>query len=188
MPTIVGILTCMSSINFVLSWDEHGKSFITSGLEDIHKNKSNLKIVAKYVYLFNQSNGFPTLIKMLLKTLFGTPARKITLDEWCCLQPLYLQLVGMTIAVKNDYWDSTDNLTLQEVLLRYYYYCWLLLQYYCDTIVWNIYACLKEKIKNIHVRVPIFVWKQEKNSRILSKSTYFAEMHGMQQQIHLIAK
>ena len=33
MPTIVGILTFISMINFVLSWDEHEKSFITSGPE-----------------------------------------------------------------------------------------------------------------------------------------------------------
>ena len=31
MPTIVGILTFMSMINFVLSWVEHEKSFIASG-------------------------------------------------------------------------------------------------------------------------------------------------------------
>ena len=31
MPTIVGILTFMSRINFVLSWVEYEKSFITSG-------------------------------------------------------------------------------------------------------------------------------------------------------------
>ena len=31
MPTIVGILTFMSRINFMLSWVEHGKSFITFG-------------------------------------------------------------------------------------------------------------------------------------------------------------
>ena len=31
MPTIVGILTFMSKINFVLSCVEHEKSFITSG-------------------------------------------------------------------------------------------------------------------------------------------------------------
>ena len=31
MPTIVGILTFMSRIKFVLSCDEHEKSFITSG-------------------------------------------------------------------------------------------------------------------------------------------------------------
>ena len=31
MPTIVGILTFMSMINLMLSWVEHGKSFITSG-------------------------------------------------------------------------------------------------------------------------------------------------------------
>ena len=30
MPTIVGILTFMSMLNFVLSWDEHEKSLITS--------------------------------------------------------------------------------------------------------------------------------------------------------------
>ena len=30
MPTIVGILTFMSGIKFVLSWVEHGKRFITS--------------------------------------------------------------------------------------------------------------------------------------------------------------
>ena len=32
MPTIVGILTFMSMINFMLCWVEHEKSFITSGL------------------------------------------------------------------------------------------------------------------------------------------------------------
>ena len=31
MPTIVGILTFINRINFVLSKVEHGKSFITSG-------------------------------------------------------------------------------------------------------------------------------------------------------------
>ena len=31
MPTTVGILTFMSRINFVLSWVENGKSFITLG-------------------------------------------------------------------------------------------------------------------------------------------------------------
>ena len=34
MPTIVGILTFMSRINFVLSCVEHEKSFITSGPEN----------------------------------------------------------------------------------------------------------------------------------------------------------
>ena len=31
MPTIVGILTFMSRKNFMVSWVEHEKSFITSG-------------------------------------------------------------------------------------------------------------------------------------------------------------
>ena len=38
MPTIVGILTFLSRINFVLSWVEHGKSFITLG-PDLHYYK-----------------------------------------------------------------------------------------------------------------------------------------------------
>ena len=33
MPTIVGILTFMSMINFMLSWVEHEKSFIALGPE-----------------------------------------------------------------------------------------------------------------------------------------------------------
>ena len=37
MPTIVGILTFMSSIKFVLSSVEHGKSFITSGLVFVYR-------------------------------------------------------------------------------------------------------------------------------------------------------
>ena len=37
-------------------------------------------------------------------------------------------------------------LTLQEVPLWYYHYI-LILEYHCNTIVWNIYACLKEEIK-----------------------------------------
>ena len=36
MPTIVGILTLMSRINFVLSWVEHEKSFITSSQFSLH--------------------------------------------------------------------------------------------------------------------------------------------------------
>ena len=39
----------------------------------------------------------------------------------------------------------------------------------------------------LHVRVPIFVWKQQKNFSILLKFTYLAEMIGMQQHIHPIA-
>ena len=35
IPTVVGILTFMSRINFVLNQVEHGKSFITSGAYNI---------------------------------------------------------------------------------------------------------------------------------------------------------
>ena len=37
MPTTVGILTFISRINFVLSRAEHGKSFITSGLDYLQR-------------------------------------------------------------------------------------------------------------------------------------------------------
>ena len=53
MPTIFGILTFMSRINFVLSWVEHGKSFITSGPGFI---RSQLKSVEqKYKWITVQS-------------------------------------------------------------------------------------------------------------------------------------
>ena len=43
MPTIVGILTFMGRINFVLSRVEHGKSFITSGPGLTRLNHSSTK-------------------------------------------------------------------------------------------------------------------------------------------------
>ena len=52
-------------------------------------------------------------------------------------------------------------LTLQEVPLRYSYYYGLPLKYYCDTIVQNIYASLKQEIKIVvartflYIRVPV---------------------------------
>ena len=42
---------------------------------------------------------------------------------------------GVTIVAKSDYCEFAIVLTLQEVPLRYYYYCGLPLQHYCDTIV-----------------------------------------------------
>ena len=83
-------------------------------------------------------------------------------------------------------------LTLQEVPLRYYYYCGLPLQYNCDTIAWNITACLKEEIKimlgfsvctGVYIHV-CFVLNQQKNIRMLSKSTNIAEVHRMQKHVH----
>ena len=41
MPTIVGILTFMSRINFVLSWLSMKKSLITSGLTTLEANSLN---------------------------------------------------------------------------------------------------------------------------------------------------
>ena len=41
MPTIVGILTFMSRLNFMLSWDEHEIFFITSG-PDFTEGRMNL--------------------------------------------------------------------------------------------------------------------------------------------------
>ena len=44
MPTIVGILTFMSRINFVLSWVEYEKSFITL-------RPAALQVVIEYTYI-----------------------------------------------------------------------------------------------------------------------------------------
>ena len=64
----------------------------------------------------------------------------------------------------------------------------ILLWYY---IIWNIYACLKEEIK---IMVGLFcmygyqfVLNQQKNIRILSKSTNLAEMHRMETAVHMAA-
>ena len=62
------------------------------------------------------------------------------------------------------------------------------LQHYCDTIVGNIYSCLEEKIKNMvgpSARMGTnFCMETREKFTILSKFTYFAEMHGKQQHIH----
>ena len=83
-------------------------------------------------------------------------------------------------------------LTLQEVPLRYYYYCGLpiaiLLRYYCLKHLCLFGGENQEYGRTfLLVRVPIFVWKQQKNFSILFKFTYLAEMIGMQQHIHPIA-
>ena len=78
-------------------------------------------------------------------------------------------------------------LTLQEVPLQYYYYCGLPLQFYK-----TFYACLKEEIKIMvtytYCKGTGFVLNQQKNIRLLSKSTNLAEMHTtlhrMQKHVH----
>ena len=50
MPTIVGILTFMSKINFMLSCFEHGQSFITSG-PDLGSNCSSLMDYRKNLFI-----------------------------------------------------------------------------------------------------------------------------------------
>ena len=47
MPTIVGILTFMSWISFMLSWVEYEKSFITSGPSPVWTFKED---VCAYIY------------------------------------------------------------------------------------------------------------------------------------------
>ena len=71
------------------------------------------------------------------------------------------------------FWDVITFgiiLTLQEVPLRCYYCSGLPLQYCCDTIVLNMYAYLKEELKNngyIQTLFSVctgtnFVWHSEK--------------------------
>ena len=62
MPKIVGILTFMSRINFVLSWVEYEKSFITSG----QKWYSNLKWAA----VLSRQNRKSCLLKIWVKLRF----------------------------------------------------------------------------------------------------------------------
>ena len=52
MPTIVGILTFMSRINFVLSRVEHGKSFITLGPVLYHFTTAAKQTMIKEQYVY----------------------------------------------------------------------------------------------------------------------------------------
>ena len=67
MPTIVGILTFMSRKNFMLSWVEHEKSFITSGPGRRYTPSSS---VIKYCSS-GVANGICMIRKILFHTLWG---------------------------------------------------------------------------------------------------------------------
>ena len=54
MPTIIGILTFMSMINFVLSWVEHEKSSMTSG--------PALEILILIAYMYVLGNPLDLLV------------------------------------------------------------------------------------------------------------------------------
>ena len=49
MPTIVGILTFMSWISFMLSWVDYEKSFITSGPSPVW---TFIEDVCAYIYIY----------------------------------------------------------------------------------------------------------------------------------------
>ena len=68
MPTIVGILTFISRINFILSWVEYEKSFIASGLDStlvsVVSNGANIcRLKHKYLVLWAVWSGFILLSK-----------------------------------------------------------------------------------------------------------------------------
>ena len=67
MPTIVGILTLMSRINFVLSWVEPEKSFITSGPDDDVSHNAFLIHVHRLLAQFSMANLHATKSTILLK-------------------------------------------------------------------------------------------------------------------------
>ena len=58
MPTVVGILTFMSRINFDLSWVEHERSLITSGPEDrFSYHHCILRVPGTLIRIFLESKG-----------------------------------------------------------------------------------------------------------------------------------
>ena len=70
MPTIVGILTFMSWKNSMLNWDEHEKSFITSG--------PDISEYALFVFKEYTWNQFSMCFKLYyLKLLISQRSRKI---------------------------------------------------------------------------------------------------------------
>ena len=69
MPTIVGILTFMSMINFVLSQVEHEKSFITWGHGHISSKNVSRKFISKHCLLLSAANFcFNYLAKLSIET------------------------------------------------------------------------------------------------------------------------
>ena len=98
-------------------------------------------------------------------------------------------IVGVTIVAKYDYCDSIDiaGSTIAIPLLLWTTIA-ILLRYYCLKHL-GLFEGENKKYGRtfLCVRVPIFVWKQQKNFSILLKFTYLAEMIGMQQHIHPIA-
>ena len=63
MPTVVGILTFMSRINFMLSGVEHGKSFITSG--DDRPTRLELACDCNTLTYYQQSMNYLWLLSHL---------------------------------------------------------------------------------------------------------------------------
>ena len=90
---------------------------------------------------------------------------------------------------KYDYCDSIDIAgSTIVILLILWTTIAILLQYYCLKHLCLFEAENYEYSRTfLRVRVPILVWKQQKNFSILLKFTYLAEMIGMQQHIHPIA-
>ena len=75
MPTMVGILTFMSMINFMLSWVEHDKSFITS-------RPDNIRI---------QWNGKAVLMTTLLHLTLEAPITTAADGKFCDNFPNFRQ-------------------------------------------------------------------------------------------------
>ena len=74
MPTIVGILTFMSRINFVLSWVKHGKSFITSGQE-----------IGSHAILFSAIIFLQRFFNLFFRKIIRSCARRSMMKEWFVL-------------------------------------------------------------------------------------------------------
>ena len=71
MPTIVGILTCMSRINFMLGWAESERSFITSG-PSVHVSGTKMSYMLLLVLFSILSFGFLSfLVHHLCMPLLG---------------------------------------------------------------------------------------------------------------------
>ena len=75
MPTIVGILTFMSRINFVLSWFEHGKSFINSRGQEI----------GSHAMLFSTIIFLQRFLKSFFRKIILSCARRFMMKEWFVL-------------------------------------------------------------------------------------------------------
>ena len=141
MPAIVGILTFMSRINFVLSWVEHEKSFITSGPWHPFSIFSGQPLDSggpKYrVYLQKTSKIYknhPLLDTDSLQEVCILPMCNLSYIWVWALTSLNTVHISLMFLTPTKYWHVTNMFVSQLTVFVIFYLNW-------PSLVWHL-VCL----------------------------------------------